>query len=39
MTTKNPELEVFNPFDDAHVGSVKINRILKFDNLIINCVL
>ena len=29
MTAKNPELEVFNPFDDSHVGSVKINSAMK----------
>ena len=34
MTTKNPELEVFNPFDDSHVGSVKINSANEIEEML-----
>ena len=34
MTTKNPELEVFNPFDDSHVGSVKINSASEIEEML-----
>ena len=34
MTAKNPELEVFNPFDDSHVGSVKINSASEIEEML-----
>ena len=34
MTTKNPELEVFNPFDDSHVGSVKITSASEIEEML-----
>ena len=33
MTAQNPELEVFNPFDDSHVGSVKINSASEIEEI------
>ena len=34
MTSQNPELEVFNPFDDSHVGSVKINSASEIEEIL-----
>ena len=34
MTTKNPELEVFNPFDGSQVGSVKINSANEIEEML-----
>ena len=34
MTAKNPELEVFNPFDGSQVGSVKINNANEIEEYV-----
>ena len=34
MTTKNSELEVFNPFDGSQVGSVKINSANEIEKML-----
>ena len=34
MTAKNPELEVFNPFDGSQVGSVKINSANEIEEML-----
>ena len=34
MTAKNPELEVFNPFDGSQVGSVEINSPNEIENML-----
>ena len=34
MTVKNPELEVFNPFDGSQVGSVKINNANEIEEML-----
>ena len=34
MTAKNPELEVFNPFDGSKVGSVKINSANEIEEML-----
>ena len=34
MTAKNPELEVFNPFDGSLVSSVKINNANEIEEML-----